>query len=342
MSANTPVIPDQSNATLAAAATLERANRKQRSLWGDAWRQFRKHKLAMLGMIVFVSLALICYIGPFFYTEQYFSPFKYDTSVPVMGVQKDYMDLEDPNFATYDKRFPLGTDNIGQDMLARILFGGRISLAVGIVAAFIAITVGTLIGAAAGFHGGGVDSLLMRFTDLFISLPQLPLLLLITFLFRDAIGNWADAIFGSKQPGTFLLIVGVIGILAWMQTARLVRASFLSMKEKEFVEAARSIGANEFTLIFKHILPNVMSPIIVAATLEIGAAIITESSLSFLGLGFPYDVPTWGAMLFQAKDLLQFSPHEAMIPGFFIFITVLSINFIGDGLRDALDPRKAH
>jgi len=297
--------------------------RPQRSLWGNAWRQFRHHTFAMAGLIVFIFFVLLCFVGPLVYNELYFSPFKYTTSLT----------------PGQEGRI-LGTDSMGQDMLARILFGGRVSLSVGIVAATIAIVVGTLIGAAAGFFGGLTDSILMRLTDLFLSLPSLPLLLLITFLFKQSMQNFADRVFGAAQIGTFLLIVGVIGMLAWMPTARLVRASFLSMKEKEFVEAATSIGAKRNSLIFKHILPNVMSPIIVAATLEVGSAIITESSLSFLGLGFPYDVPTWGAMLFNAKDLLQFSPHEAVIPGTMIFLTVLSINFIGDGLRDALDPRK--
>ncbi|HWV23611.1 MAG TPA: ABC transporter permease [Thermomicrobiales bacterium] len=297
--------------------------RPQRTLWGNAWRQFRHHKFAMAGLVVFIFFVLLCFVGPLIYTTPYFSPFKYPTDL-TPGKEGHL----------------LGTDSMGQDMLALILFGGRVSLSVGIVAAAIAIIVGTLIGSVSGFFGGFVDSALMRLTDLFISLPSLPLLLLITFLFKQSMQNFAERVFGAAQVGTFLLIVGVIGILAWMPTARLVRASFLSMKEKEFVEAARSIGATRNSLILKHILPNVMSPIIVAATLEVGSAIITESSLSFLGLGFPYDVPTWGAMLYNAKDLLQFSPHQAVIPGTMIFLTVLSINFIGDGLRDALDPRK--
>lgn len=307
--------------TLATAEALRL--RPQRTLWGNAWRQFRHHRLAMAGLFIFVFFILLCFLGPLFYNELYFSPFKYSTSL-----------------TPGDEGRVLGTDSMGQDLLARILFGGRVSLSVGIVAALIAVFVGTLVGAAAGFFGGIVDSVLMRITDLFISLPQLPLLLLITFLFKQSMQNFAERVFGAAQIGTFILIVGVIGLLAWMPTARLVRASFLSMKEKEFVEAARSIGAERNSLIFKHILPNVMSPIIVAATLEVGSAIITESSLSFLGLGFPYDVPTWGAMLFNAKDLLQFSPHEAIIPGIMIFLTVLAINYMGDGLRDALDPRK--
>jgi peptide/nickel transport system permease protein len=303
------------------AGTLARV-RPTRSLWNNAWRQFRKHKLAMAGLCVFVFLILAVLIGPLVWPEEVNDPFAYDTG-------------ERPSLD-----HPMGTDSLGQDILARILYGGRISIAVGLVAAFVAISLGTIIGAIAGFFGGFVDSLLMRITDLFISLPNLPLLLLITFLFKESMQNFSEERFGSRNFGVFLLVVLVIAILAWMPTARLVRASFLSVKEKEFVEAARSIGATRGTMINKHILPNVLSPIIVAATLEIGGAIITESALSFLGLGFPSDVPTWGQMLFQAKDYLELYPHEALFPGTLIFLTVLSVNYIGDGLRDALDPRK--
>lgn len=314
-----------------------KATQKQRSLWGDAWNQFRRHKPAIAGMIVLVIFFVFCYVGIIFWDLPHNSPYVYEQNVRIGGSSE----VLDFNTGQMETQFhPLGTDEMGQDMLARIMFGGRISLAVGLMAALLAITVGTAIGAAAGFYGGFIDSALMRITDLFISLPPLPLLLLITFLFRDTFRNWADSVFGSPHVGTFLLIVSVISLLAWMPAARLVRASFMSVKEKEFVEAARSIGAKERSLILKQILPNVLSPIIVAATLEVGAAIITESSLSFLGLGFPYDVPTWGAMLFNAKDQMQFNPKLALLPGTMIFLTVLSINFIGDGLRDALDPRK--
>lgn len=296
--------------------------RPTRSLWNNAWRQFQKHRLAMAGLVVFIFLILAVLIGPLVWPEKVNDPFAFDTGQP-------------PSL-----NHPMGTDSLGQDILARVLYGGRISLAVGLVAAFVAISLGTIIGAVAGFFGGFVDSVLMRITDLFISLPQLPLLLLITFLFKETMQDFAEERFGSRNFGVFLLVVMVIAILAWMPTARLVRASFLSVKEKEFVEAARSIGATRGILMGKHILPNVLSPIIVAATLEIGGAIITESALSFLGLGFPSDVPTWGQMLFQAKDYLELYPHEALFPGTLIFITVLAVNYIGDGLRDALDPRK--
>jgi len=297
--------------------------KKHRSLWSNAWRQFRRHHLAVGGLITLIILILLTYVG-----------------TPLYGTSKDYIDFS--LVSTPPSRdHLLGTDSLGRYMLARMLWGGRISLAVGVMAATVAIMIGTLTGAAAGFFGGFVDSLLMRITDLFISLPVVPLLLLVSFLFRDSFQNYFDVHFNNGELGIFLLIIGVISILSWMTTARLVRASFLSIKEKEYIEAARSVGVSKTAIVFKHILPNSLSPIIVAGTLSVGAAIITESTLSFLGLGFPSDIPTWGAMLFEGRQRLQLSPHEALIPGAAIFITVLSINYIGDGLRDALDPRKA-
>jgi peptide/nickel transport system permease protein len=208
-------------------------------------------------------------------------------------------------------------------------------MAVGLVAMLIAILLGMVIGALAGFFGGVFDSLLMRLTDLFLSLPQLPLLLLVVFLFRDRMRQ----AFGPEL-GIFMLIVCVIGGLRWMQPARLVRAAFLVLKEKEFVEAARCVGVPNTWLIVRHILPNALSPVIVSATLGVGSAILAESSISFLGLGFPPDMPTWGRILSDAKDYLDLAPHWALFPGLMIFLTVISINYIGDGLRDALDPRK--
>lgn len=317
----TNVTPELAAAEGAGPLSLSRV-RPQRSLWSNAFRQFRHHHLAMAGVFVFVFFILCCFLGPLVYTRPVDAPFQFDA-----GLAPSIHHL-------------MGTDSIGQDILARIFYGGRISLSVGVVAATVAIIIGTMVGAIAGFFGGAADSVLMRFTDLFISLPQLPLLLLITFLYKDKMMSFFDATTGSANLGVFVLIVGVIGGLAWMTTARLVRASFLSVREKEFVEAARSVGASRSSLIFKHILPNVMSPIIVAATLEVAGAIISESALSFLGLGFPSDVPTWGVMLYNAQNYMQLYPHEALMPGMMIFLTVLAINYIGDGLRDALDPRK--
>ncbi len=307
-----------SGAARARAGTLAGglAGRKPRTLWSDAWRQFRKHKMALTGVAILTIIILACLFGPLVYTKN-------PQELNIL------LSLQAPSATA-----PMGYDDLGHDMLARVLSGGRKSLLVGLMAVVVSITVGTLIGALAGFFGGGVDSILMRITDLFLALPSLPLLLLISYLYVGKL----KSIFGVEN-GILILIVAVIGFLNWMAVARLVRASFLSLKEKEFVEAARCIGATTPSLIFKHILPNVLSPVIVAATLGVGAAIISESSLSFLGLGFPPDVPTWGSMLSTGKDQLEFAPHIALFPGLMIFLVVLSINYIGDGLRDALDPR---
>jgi peptide/nickel transport system permease protein len=199
----------------------------------------------------------------------------------------------------------------------------------------VAITVGVLVGALAGMSSGRLDAVLMWLADLFLSLPQLPLLLLLIYLFRDAL----KTAFGP-EGGVFVLIVVVIGGLRWMPAARLVRAQFLSIREKEFVEAARALGASKPRQVMRHILPNALGPVIVAGTIDVAAAIIAESTLSFLGLGFPPDIPTWGRVLFDAKDYLDIAPHWALFPGAASFFTGLAINFIGDGLRDALDPRR--
>jgi peptide/nickel transport system permease protein len=287
------------------------------SLWQETGRRFRRHRLAMVGSVILLALVLSVLVGPLVWR----------------------LPINDIDFKAKRKgpswSYPLGTDDLGQDLLARMLYGGRISLAVGIAAMLIAISIGTAIGAISGFMGGAVDHTLMRITDMFLALPGLPLLLLIVYLFRDSLRK----MFGP-EVGVFILIVVVIGGLRWMQVARLVRAQFLSLREKEFVESARSLGARPIRQVVRHILPNSMGPVIVAATIDVAAAIIAESTLSFLGLGFPPDIPTWGRILFDAKDNLDFAPHWAIFPGTAIFLTVLSINYIGDGLRDAFDPRK--
>jgi len=291
--------------------------RPRQSLWLETTRRFRRHRLAMLGMVVLTVMVLAVLAGPLVYR------------VPINEIDFKAK-LKSPSWT-----HPLGTDDLGQDLLARMLYGGRISLAVGVVSMLIAIVIGTIIGAAAGYVGGTLDHTLMRITDLFLSLPGLPLLLLIVYLFRDSLRRAL-----GPEAGVFILIVLVIGGLRWMPVARLVRAQFLSLREKEFVEAARGLGAPPLRQVARHIMPNAMGPVIVIGTIDVAAAIIAESSLSFLGLGFPPDIPTWGRILFDAKDNLDFAPHWAIFPGTAIFLTVLCINYIGDGLRDALDPRK--
>ena len=293
------------------------AQRRKFSPGLEAWRRFRRHRLAVFSGIVLAGIILAILFAPLFW-----------------GVAINEIDftarLEGPSW-----RHPFGTDDLGQDLLARMLYGGRISLAVGLAAMVVAVVVGTVIGAIAGMSRGWVGHALMWLTDLFLSLPQLPLLLLVIYLFRDSL----KTVFGP-EGGVFILIVIVIGGLRWMPVARLVRAQFLSLREKEFVEAARALGASRTRQVARHILPNALGPVIVAGTIDVAAAIIAESTLSFLGLGFPPDIPTWGRILFDAKDYLDIAPHWALFPGAAIFLTVLTINFIGDGLRDALDPRR--
>ncbi len=287
------------------------------SPWREAWRRFRRHRLAYWSLWLLALIVLVVLIGPFLY--------------PV-GINE--IDLK-ARLAAPSLAHPLGTDDLGRDLLARMLYGGRISLAVGFAAMLMSLMLGVLVGAVAGMARGWVDAALMWVTDLFLSLPQLPVLLLLIFFFRDPL----KTVFGPEM-GIFLLIVCVIGGLSWMPVARLVRAQFFSLREKEFVEAARALGAGPMRLVLRHILPNALGPVIVAGTIDIAAAIIAESTLSFLGLGFPPDVPTWGRILFDSRDMLELAPHWALFPGLAIFATVLTINFVGDGLRDALDPRR--
>jgi peptide/nickel transport system permease protein len=300
---------------LAAVAPGRERSRYARTLWGDAWRRFRRHRLAMAGAFTFLLLTFGCLAGPYVYR------------VPINAI--DFGASMSPPSAAH----PFGTNDLGQDMLARVLYGGRISIAVGIAAMLASVILGVLVGAVAGFFGGHVDNILMRITDMFLSFPGLVVLLLVVYLFHDAVTRQL-----GTQIGTFVLIVGVIGILNWMPTARLVRAGFLAVKEKEFIEAARSVGVGPIKQMGRHILPNVLSPVIVAGTLSVAAAILLESTLSFLGYGFPPDVPTWGRLLYDAQNYLDLAPHMALFPGIMICLAVMSINYVGDGLRDALDP----
>lgn len=299
-------------------AVAPAARKAQRfSPWHEAWRRFRRHKMALFSAFALFLIVFAVLAGPFIWR------------VPINEI--DFAaKLQGPSWA-----HPLGTDDLGQDLLSRLIYGGRISIAVGVAAMIVAIFFGVLVGAIAGMSSGRVDAALMWVTDLFLSLPQLPLLLLVIYLFREPV----KGVLGV-EGGAFVLIVAVIGGTRWMSAARLVRAQFLSLREKEFVEAARALGASRMRQVLQHILPNALGPVIVVATIDIAAAIIAESTLSFLGLGFPSDVPTWGSVLRDAKDYLDIAPHWALFPGGLIFITVLAINFIGDGLRDALDPRR--
>jgi peptide/nickel transport system permease protein len=285
------------------AAELRGVARSQRQM---AFERFRHHRPATAGLVVLAALAVLCAAAPLA------SPYDPDkTSLLTL--------YEAPSL-----QHPFGTDDLGRDLATRILYGGRVSLSIGLLAVSVAITVGTLVGVVAGYYGGWIDNLLMRFVDAMYSIPNLLLLILFGVFFKGM---------------TVGVIVLLLGLLRWLTTSRLVRATFLSLKQREFVEAARCVGARDGRIIFRHMLPNSLAPIIVAGTLGVGGAIITESTLSFLGLGIQPPTPSWGNMLNHATTDMGRAPWIAIFPGLFIFLAVMSINFIGDGLRDALDPR---
>jgi len=303
-----------------------------RSQWLDVWDQFSNHKGALVGAALFLFIVLGVLIGPLIWSvDPQFLPRGRDF-IELRDTRPIYVALWDSG-AKVNWAHPLGTDNLGRDTLARMMWGGRVSIAVGLTAMALSILLGTLIGVLAGFFQR-LDGPLMRLTDLFLALPLLPLILVASLLFREFLA----ATFGV-EGGIFILIVSLIGVTSWMQTARIVRGDVLALKEREFVLAAKSIGTPSRRLISRHLLPNVLSPIMVSATLGIATAIITESALSFLGFGFPPDFPTWGRLLNDSVDRMVLYPERVIWPGMLISLTVLSVNYIGDGLRDALDPR---
>jgi len=279
-----------------------------RSLWSDAWRQFRRHRLALAGLGVLVLLTAAVALGPL-----------------ILGTDPQEIDFdaadEGPSLGHL-----MGTDELGRDQFVRLLVGGRLTLTVASAAVLFSIVVGLLVGALAGYAGGFVDNALMRLVDVFYSLPGLFVVILLVTLFGA--GFWT--------------IVIAIAVFSWMNTARLVRASYLSLKEKEYIEAARTIGVGNIQIALRHILPNALTPVIVSATLGIASAILIESALSFLGLGFQPPQASWGAMLNQSQTAVINQGHwwRGFFPGMMIFLTVLAVNYVGDGLRDALDPRK--
>lgn len=288
--------------------------RAETSLLGSVWRRFRRHRLAMVGAIMMIVIVIIVAAAPI--TARY-SPTE----------QNLRNRLQPPSAEHW-----LGTDELGRDLWARIVYGGRISLSVGLLAMAVAIAVGAIVGLVAGFYGGAVDNVAMRGTEVFLTFPRLFVLIILTTFLRAA-----DL--PGMRPGSFAPIAFVIGILAWMTVARLVRATTLELRNREFVTAAIGVGASNRRIMVQHILPNVASPIIVAATLGLAGAIIAESGLSYLGFGVQPPTPTWGNLLRNAQSQMTIAPWTAIFPGLAIFLVVLAVNFLGEGLRDALDPR---
>jgi len=293
---------------------------KALSLRDMVWRRFRRHKMAMAGAIMLILLVLYAFGGALFYSEEYAN--YTDTSIRLQPPSREH---------------PFGTDTVGRDILARTIYGGQISMLIGLSAAAIEVIAGVLIGAIAGYYGGLPDGILMRFTEAMFTIPQLFLLLVMAKFFSNKIP--AVQILGRTFSGSVVVIVAIIGLTSWMYLARIVRADFLSLKEREFIVAANTIGTRNQAIIFRHILPNTMAPIIVAATLGVANAILAEAYISFLGLGVQPPTATWGNMLEGAYNYIGSAPWLWIFPGLLILLTVLSINFLGDGLRDALDPQ---
>ncbi len=278
------------------------------------WRRFRRHPGAIMGCIVLGCIVLaVTFAGLLPY-----EPNKSDMTVR----------YQPPSLA-----HPMGTDALGRDLLTRVLYGGRISLLVGLSVMVITLLIGVPVGAIAGYFGGQVDNILMRITDAALSLPSLLVLILLSAILREV-----DAPFLKNNP--VITIAAVIGLLAWMFTARLVRASYLAIREMDYVTATRALGASNMRIIALHIFPNAIGPVIVESTLEVAYAILEESGLSFLGFGIQPPTASWGNLLSNAQDYLVKYPWLAIFPGVMIFLSVISINYIGDGLRDAFDPHK--
>jgi peptide/nickel transport system permease protein len=283
------------------------------------WLRFRRHKMAMLGSVILILLVLYCTVGAVFFPESYAN--YNDTTIRLQG----------PSWA-----HPFGTDSIGRDIMARTISGGQISLIIGVLAMVVALVVGTLVGAIAGYYGGLIDSILMRFTEAMFNIPQLFLLIVMAKFFGSEIQSLE--LFGRTFSSSVLVIILIIGLTSWMYLARIVRAEYLTLRERDFVSAARTIGTANSSIIFRHILPNATAPIIVSGTLGVAAAILSEAYVSFFGLGVQPPTASWGNLVVGSYNYLQTAPWLWIFPGLLILLTVLSINFVGDGLRDALDP----
>ena len=316
------------SATAPAVDTLKLepvATEKPIGQWGLAWRRLRRHKLAMIGL---VTLAIVVLVS---LAAQFIAPYEFDE----IDLRRAYAPLMSPGEPGRPVHY-LGTDALERDIVARLLYAGRYSLLVALVTTLLNITVGTVIGAVSGAAGGWVDSVLMRFADLMLTLPTLPLLLILSSSLRQFVA--LQNFLGSNL--SVVIIIFVLVLFGWMGVSRLVRGSVLSLRGQDFISASRALGSSEGRIVFSHLIPNSLAPIIVAATLGFGGVIIQESALSFLGFGVMPPTPTWGNMLNEARGApLEYLFTQTLSPGFCIFITVLAVNFLGDGLRDALDPR---
>lgn len=312
-----------------AVAELERetlATIEEESPWKIIWRRFRRHRLALAGIVTISLIALACF------SAQWVAP--YD---PIHDISKTDTGQIMRN-ATPSLNHLMGTDNIGRDIFSRLLYAGQISLMVALIVTFVEIVIGMFIGAFSGYYGGWIDDVIQRFTEFMISIPLLPLLLAISAILRNV--NIIPSL--PREWNSVVIIIIILTGFGWMNSAVLIRGMVLSLRNQEFAEAAKALGMNNFSIIWRHMIPNALAPLIVAATLGLGYVIILESALSFLGFGIQPPVPTWGNMLNEYQNEMWTQPAKVFYPGLAIFVCVLAFNYIGDGLRDAMDPRLKH
>jgi len=334
-------------------ATEEGPERKVTNLWLDAWRRLVRNKAAVLGGIIIILLFLTAIfagqIAPYHFTEGD-SDENYMTPLWLTKVLPGHME----NYVTIGNKFPLGADYLGRDLLSRIIYGTRVSLPVGLIGALTALIIGLVYGCISGYYGGKVDNIMMRIVDIMYAFPTMLLIILMMAFFKTSFGGAqepgtpayvfnrinkvVDRLLGLEGGGLLFIFMG-IGITAWMRTARLARGQILSLKEKEFVEASHMIGASDLRIIVRHILPNIIGPILVSVTLSIPQYISTEVFLSFIGLGVDAPTPSWGSLISEGVRALRSYPNQVLFPSIALSITMFAFNFLGDGLRDALDPR---
>jgi oligopeptide transport system permease protein len=318
--------------------------RKETNLWADAWRRLLRNRAAVTGGVIIILLVLTYIFAGVIAIQPYDVQNTLDNNNVPAWMTKVLPMIK--GYARINEKYPLGADDLGRDLFSRIIFGARVSLTVAFVGPIIALLVGIVYGSISGFFGGRVDNLMMRFVDVMYAFPSLLLIILMMAFFRSTFAEAGEPgsfkyfmnALDSKVGGMLFIFIG-IGLTAWMGMARLTRGQMLSLREKEFVEAARSLGSTNWQIMFKHLLPNVMGPLIVSETLAIPGYISTEAFLSFIGLGVNPPTPSWGSMIADGARSIRTYPNQAILPGLALAITMFAFNFLGDGLRDALDPR---
>jgi oligopeptide transport system permease protein len=313
--------------TLAAdqPVSIAEATRKAEGFWGSAFRRLRQNRMATAGAIYIIMLAIVAVIVPSIYPHHYAYQ---DYNAVTQGPSWDH---------------PMGTDHLGRDILSRLIFGARISLTVGIVVQAVILVIGVPAGLAAGYFGGKIDTILMRIVDILYALPGLLFVIIIMTFLRGTLGSdpggfWEGIAWFDRKTGGLIGVYIGLGLIGWLTVSRIVRANTMSLKQREFAEAALGMGATRGRIMFRHLLPNTIAPIVVAATLGIPAAILSEAGISFLGLGVLPPMPSWGLMISEAIPHMRAHPHMLVFPAAALSLTVLAFNFLGDGLRDALDP----